>query len=313
MHKGVLDPHDIKILQILSNEGRRSYRSIGLEIGLSSKSIKTRIDNMISTGVIEKFIVIISPSVLGYRKECFIVVRKRRDKQNVLDNLRLLGEVMLEVESLCGVSAFKLIIQEESEHKIQFLADALKPAIVETMLITNSYKTDARLSTTDLALVKCLISNPRLESSEIASKLAISTKTITRRLHIMQNDQTLKFSILLNPSSLRGYILFGITVNISEESYQKILAKIYSDFQEYFLLLPPTLPQDTITVLFLSKDVFTADKILETIESYNGVIQAEVFLPTKIKLQQEWLSSEIDKKLLKQEIRLNKTLVTKQY
>ena len=87
-------------------------------------------------------------------------VRKRRDKQNVLDNLRLLGEVMLEVESLGGVSAFKLIIQEGSEHKIQFLADALKPAIVETMLITNSYKTDARLSTTDLALVKCLISNP---------------------------------------------------------------------------------------------------------------------------------------------------------
>jgi len=311
LHKGVLDPHDIKILQILSNEGRRSYRSIGLEIGLSSKSVKTRIGNMISTGVIEKFIVIISPSVLGYRKECFIVVSKRRDKQNVLNNLRLLGEVILEVESLGGVSAFKLVIQEDMEHKIQFLADALKPALVETMLVTNSYKTNARLSTTDLSLIKCLISNPRLESSEIASKLEISTKTITRRLHTMQNDQTLRFGILLNPSSLRGYILFGITVNIGGASYKKILSKIYSDFQEYFLLLPPTLPQNTITVLFLTKDVFTADKILEIIESYNGVMQAEVFLPTKIKLQQEWLSSEIDKKLLNKEIRLNKPLVTK--
>ena len=266
---------------------------------------------MISTGVIEKFIVIISPSVLGYRKECFIVVSKRRDKQNVLNNLRLLGEVILEVESLGGVSAFKLVIQEDMEHKIQFLADALKPALVETMLVTNSYKTNARLSTTDLSLIKCLISNPRLESSEIASKLEISTKTITRRLHTMQNDQTLRFGILLNPSSMRGYILFGITVNIGGASYKKILSKIYSDFQEYFLLLPPTLPQNTITVLFLTKDVFTADKILEIIESYNGVMQAEVFLPTKIKLQQEWLSSEIDKKLLNKEIRLNKPLVTK--
>jgi hypothetical protein len=55
---------------------------------------------------------------------------------------------------------------------------------------------------------------------------------------------------------------------------------------EYFLLLPPTLPQRTITVLFLTKDVFTADMILEKIESYDGVKQAEFFLPTKIILDQ---------------------------
>ena len=297
MRNGILDSNDIKILQILSNEGRRSYRSIGLEIGLVPQSVKTRIKNMLSSGVIEKFIIIISPSALGYGKECLVVVRKRQEKQNVFNNLSLLGDVTLEVQSLGGFSAFRLILNEESEYKIQFLADALKPAKVETMLLTDSYNTETSLSKTDLSILKYLILNPRIESSEIAENLSISTKTVTRRLRIMLDSHTLKFGLHLNPASLRGYILFGITMNIKEGSYQKILSRVYSDFKEYFLLLPPAMPQGTITVLFLSKDVFTADKILAIIESYKGVEQTEVFLPTKIVLQQDWLTTAIDRRL----------------
>jgi DNA-binding Lrp family transcriptional regulator len=297
LRNGILDAHDIKILQILSNEGRRSYRSIGLDIGLAPQSVKTRIENMLSSGLIDKFIAIISPSALGYGKECFVIVRKRGEKQNVFNNLSLLGDVILEVQSLGGASAFRLILREESEHKIQILVDALKPAIVEAVLATGCYKTKAKLSKTDLSLLKCLILNPRMETSELAKKLSISTKTVTRRLGVMTDNHTLKFSLLLNPASLRGYILFAVTMKIKEGVYQRILSKIYSDFPEYFLLHPPTLPQDTITVLFLSKDVFTADKILETIESYKGVIQTEVFLPTNINLHQDWLTAEIEKKL----------------
>jgi DNA-binding Lrp family transcriptional regulator len=297
LRNGILDAHDIKILQILSNEGRRSYRSIGLDIGLAPQSVKTRIENMLSSGLIDKFIAIISPSALGYGKECFVIVRKRGEKQNVFNNLSLLGDVILEVQSLGGASAFRLILREESEHKIQILVDALKPAIVEAVLATGCYKTKAKLSKTDLSLLKCLILNPRMETSELAKKLSISTKTVTRRLGVMADNHTLKFSLLLNPASLRGYILFAVTMKIKEGGYQRILSKIYSDFPENFLLHPPTLPQDTITVLFLSKDVFTADKILETIESYKGVIQTEVFLPTNINLHQDWLTAEIEKKL----------------
>lgn len=252
---------------------------------------------MLSSGVIEKFIIIISPSALGYGKECLVVVRKRQEKQNVFNNLSLLGDVILEVQSLGGFSAFRLILNEESEYKIHFLADALKPAKVETMLLTDSYNTETSLSKTDLSILKYLILNPRIESSEIAENLSISTKTVTRRLRIMLDSHTLKFGLHLNPASLRGYILFGITMNIKEGSYQKILSRVYSDFKEYFLLLPPAMPQGTITVLFLSKDVFTADKILAIIESYKGVEQTEVFLPTKIVLQQDWLTTAIDRRL----------------
>jgi DNA-binding Lrp family transcriptional regulator len=224
---------------------------------------------MISAGVIQKFLVIISPSVLGYKKECLIVVRNRRQKKNVLNSLKLLGDVVLEVQSLGGISAFRLLITNDSEDKIRFLAEAIKPAVVETMFMSGPPKSTTHLSKSDLAIVRCLVTDPRIESSNIAHKLGISTRTVTRRLHKMQDTHAVRFGVLLDPAS-----------------YQRILANIYSDLHEYFLLLPPTLPQRTITVLFLTKDVFTADMILEKIESYDGVKQAEFFLPTKIILDQ---------------------------
>jgi DNA-binding Lrp family transcriptional regulator len=297
LRNGILDALDIKILQILSNEGRRSFRSIGLEINLAPNSVKTRIESLISSGVIEKYIIIISPSSLGYRKEYLVIVGKRVEKQNVYNNLSLLGDVILEVQSLGGISVFRLIVREESENKVQLLADALKPTPVETMLASGAYKTKKKLSNTDLSILKWLIQDPRMEVAEVSKNLSISSKTVARRLGVMQSNQAIKFSILMNPAALRGYILFAISMKIEVGMYQKILRRIYLDFPENFLLHPPAAPQDTITVLFLSKDVFTSDKILETIEAYNGVRQTTVFLPTKIKVYQEWLISGIEKKL----------------
>jgi DNA-binding Lrp family transcriptional regulator len=298
LRNGILDAQDIKLLQILSNDGRRSFRRMGLEIDLAPNSVKTRVKSLISSGVIEKYIMIVSPSSLGYENEYLVIVGKRAEKQNVYNNLSLLGDVILEVQSLGGISAFRLIIREESENKVQLLADALKPTPVETMLLaTGAYKTKKKLSTTDLSILKWLIQDPRIEVAEISKNLSISSKTVARRLGVMQKNQAIKFSILINPAALRGYILFAISMKIEEAMYQKILRRIYQDFPENFLLHPPAAPQDTITVLFLSKDVFNTDKILETIEAYKGVKDTKVFLPTKIKLYQEWLISGIERKL----------------
>jgi hypothetical protein len=82
----------------------------------------------------------------------------------------------------------------------------------------------------------------------------------------MQDTDALKFGILLDPASLRGYILTAISVNINDGSYRD--STQYScRLARILLTFPPTLPQQTITVLFLIKDVFTAGMILEKIES----------------------------------------------
>ena len=69
-----LDETDLKIISILSKDCRESFMSIGSSVGLTSKSVKARVDAMKSTGVIEKFVVKVNPQALGYGLGYMLIV-----------------------------------------------------------------------------------------------------------------------------------------------------------------------------------------------------------------------------------------------
>ncbi|MGN6629026.1 MAG: AsnC family transcriptional regulator, partial [Candidatus Nitrosocosmicus sp.] len=67
-----LDKVDLKIIYLFSNNSRMSFRSMSSDIGLTSKSIKARVEKMISRKVIKSFFLIVNPSVFGYNKICVL-------------------------------------------------------------------------------------------------------------------------------------------------------------------------------------------------------------------------------------------------
>ena len=70
--------------------------SIGSTVGLTSKSVKARVDAMISTGVIEKFVVKVSPAALGYGLGCMLIVREHTaHTDDIIRRLNLLGDVSI--------------------------------------------------------------------------------------------------------------------------------------------------------------------------------------------------------------------------
>ena len=73
MGRIILDTIDLNILSTLARDCRTSYSSIGSQIGLTSKSVKARVKNMLRSGVIEKFVVRVNPAALGYRTAIVLV------------------------------------------------------------------------------------------------------------------------------------------------------------------------------------------------------------------------------------------------
>jgi DNA-binding Lrp family transcriptional regulator len=49
---------------MLARDDSSSYRSIGVAIGLTTKSIKSRLDKMPTSRVIDSFLAIVNPSIL---------------------------------------------------------------------------------------------------------------------------------------------------------------------------------------------------------------------------------------------------------
>jgi DNA-binding Lrp family transcriptional regulator len=297
-----LDETDLKIISILSKDCRESFMSIGSSVGLTSKSVKARVDAMASTGVIEKFIVKVSPAALGYGLGCMLIVREHTaHTDDIIRRLNLLGDVSIHSRCMGGVSTFCLAIKEGHEDKLELLRDSLKPAIVHFMFTSPSYYSGIKheLSETDLRIIKCLLSNPRMESNAIAKKIAISARTVNRRLTRMKDNNILKFFIQCNPVSTLGYIQFVLVVNSADKSFNnQIVERIYGDLKDNILCQPPIIdPDNIITLILFSRDIFTADHILKEVESLTGVNRVELFILTGSNSYDEWELREIDKKL----------------
>jgi DNA-binding Lrp family transcriptional regulator len=69
----ILDKIDLNILTTLARDCRTLYSDIGSMVGLTSKSVKVRVKNMVRNGVIEKFVVRVSPAIFGYRTALVLV------------------------------------------------------------------------------------------------------------------------------------------------------------------------------------------------------------------------------------------------
>lgn len=65
---------DQKILQILIDDGRRSFADIARELGISRVHVRDRVQKLILEGVIEKFTLIVNPEKIGSTVSAFFDV-----------------------------------------------------------------------------------------------------------------------------------------------------------------------------------------------------------------------------------------------
>ncbi|XRO75043.1 HTH-type transcriptional regulator Ptr2 [Methanocaldococcus sp. 28A] len=61
-----MDEKDLKIIEILMKDGRKSYTDIARELGTSESSIRKRVKKLEEEGVIKGYTAIINPSKIGY-------------------------------------------------------------------------------------------------------------------------------------------------------------------------------------------------------------------------------------------------------
>jgi DNA-binding Lrp family transcriptional regulator len=299
-----VDKIDLHIMSLLHANCRTPYRTIASTVGISANAVKTRVNKMVSKGIIQKFVVIVNPAIFGYEKHCFLIVRNidkiiNKEEGYIFNQLNLLGDVRVYAKQLGGDAIFSLLVRPEAEEKIYLITNLLKPATIEYRFgKINSPSMNVSIS--DLKIIKCLLSNPRMEIAEVAKDVSISPRTATRRMEKMLQNHMLDFSIFRDMSSmnLTGYIEFLLMVSVNKSAYTEIIERMYSEMQEYMMNLPLNISgYDIILALFFCLNIPTVDSIVTRVKSYGGVQGVELFIITKIIHHQEWPVKEINKKL----------------
>lgn len=301
MERQVLDKTDLNILAILARDCRTSYSKIGSLTGLTPKSAKARVKNMVSSRVIERFVVRVNPATFGYRS-AFVTIKTNNEitRDEAIQRVRQFGDIAAHVHQMGRISGADLLIGESwNADAVKSLGDRLKPATIGGIAVSH-VPVSMEPSETDLRIIRCLVqSGARAEISEIAKQVGISEKTTTRRLDRMREGRIMDFTLQCDPAAMIGYVQFCIVMFVEKSCYRSVYERMYSEFQENILYRSGVIdPDDRLIFVLFGENVFQVDSVLAKVDSFEGVKTADAFIVTKLQFYDDWIMKEIDKRLL---------------
>lgn len=264
-------------------------RKIGQDVGISGGAVKSRILKMIKQKIIEKFALKIEPPILGYNVLYFVVTGQ--DLDQILKQVKLLGEPFFVVPCVGGITVCSIVIKDDPVKKIELAKNLMKDVRVLSIFEAQNLGFRTELTKTDLEIIDVLLDEPRARIDQIAKSTRLSTKTITRCLDKIENNDAIQFTLVYDPKKFTGYIPFAILVWV-EKDVKKTLAKLEEEFGESFLQ-KPFVTMNQIVLFFYSDDIFKVDEITQNVRKISGVTSADLFIPKKITFPEQWVKNSI--------------------
>ncbi len=284
-----LDELDIQILSILLDNCRESDRQIGKRIGISGNAVNSRIQKMIQSKVIEKFTLKIEPPVLGYN--VLYIVVSGQDLHKILKQVKLVGEPFFVVPCVGDITVCSIVIKENVEEKIKLVKKIMKDVRVLSIFEAQNPGVSSDLTKTDLEIINVLLENPRARIDEIAKATSLSTKTITRSLDKLENDEAILFTLIYDPVKLEPYVPYAVLTWINGD-LGKTLKILKEEFSESFLQ-KPFIAKNQIVLFLYSNNIFKIDDVIQRVRKISGIALADLFIPKKITLPQKWVADTV--------------------
>ena len=283
------DNLDVKILSHLLNNCRESDRQIGQKIGLSGVAVKSRINKMIKSKLIENFTLKIEPHLLGYN--VIYLVTTGQDVNEIVKQVKLVGEPFFVVPCVGGISACGIVVRGEVDQKIAIINNLLKDVRVLNIFEAEDAGIESNLTQTDLDVIEQLLKNPRDLIDIISKKTKLSSKTVMRSIEKLQNNPAFQFTITYDPSKIKPYISHAVlcVVNGNIENLLKTLKK---QFEDHFMQIP-FIAKNQIALFLYSEDIFEMDEMVQRASSVENVVAVENFMPKKISLPHDWIMNGI--------------------
>lgn len=164
-----LDANDIQIIQLLAKDSRTTLSMIADTLGVSNPTVRSRVDKLVSLGIIQQFTLTLSYELLSEHPSQFLLVKtKPQAVPSVIDFLVNLDE-LLEVHELVGqwqvMARTTPLSMQEFHNLLQRLRQVEGVEDISTMALATSFKHDtARLPSKDILVkLRCLYCGKMIE------------------------------------------------------------------------------------------------------------------------------------------------------
>ena len=144
-----LDETDVKIMKSLAKNARLSYRQMGKNIGISTNTVITRMNNLQSQGIIKYFTTIYDHERLGYDIAAIIELTISKGKLIEVEKEIAKSRNALAVYDVTGTTDAIVLAKFKTREELnRFIKGILSMEYVErtnTRVVLNTIKEDFRL------------------------------------------------------------------------------------------------------------------------------------------------------------------------
>lgn len=131
-----LDDVSKTIIELLQDDGRRSYSDIGREVGLSEAAVRQRVQRLTESGVMQ-IVAVTDPMQLGFSRQAMIGVRVTGDTRVVAEAIAAIDAIDYVVITVGSFDILAEVVCEDDDDLLALINDSIRP--IEGVLATETF------------------------------------------------------------------------------------------------------------------------------------------------------------------------------
>ncbi len=121
-----LDAISKTIVEMLQEDGRRSYSEIGRIVGLSEAAVRQRVQRLTESGVMQ-IVAVTDPMQLGFHRQAMVGVKVAGDARGVAEAIADIDEVDYVVITVGSFDVLVEAVCEDDDHLLALVNDLIRP------------------------------------------------------------------------------------------------------------------------------------------------------------------------------------------
>lgn len=131
-----LDAVSKTIVELLQEDGRRSYSEIGRTVGMSEAAVRQRVQRLTESGVMQ-IVAVTDPMQLGFHRQAMIGVRVSGDARRVAEAIAAIDAVDYVVITVGAFDVLAEVVCEDDDDLLALINDVIRP--IEGVLSTETF------------------------------------------------------------------------------------------------------------------------------------------------------------------------------
>ena len=274
---------------------RISYSGLASKIGANKESVRAAVKRAERSQSIQKWRILLNPRIIGQELGAVQLDARLGDdsaKARAISQIEMIEGVVI-VFNYHGTGVrviFYYESEESARRKARLIASVCGSREEDTALMKVVFPSSGRLRKTDWMVLKAISKNPRESSAEVASELALSTRTVNRLIKKLTESRAIFLSTIKDVRNSLG-LSVDYLIRCREESKGEVNKLVRS--QTLNFALPNQ--KDYYSASLAFNNISEAEEFKGRLEKVIGVQEVRMDILKEHIFVDSWLDEVIQK------------------